>query len=183
MLNTSCKRIKNLVYIVALLGIIAFIISQSISQKIIYNKYLDRELGFSISYLSGWNVTRGRPLNVSFYGEVNRKKKYYSRFTSCNSDTYTASIEVQKFSHSLNEIEVEERLNSIDDVIEGRYLQNGSRMVVGDFHAIGECSKGLYKAVIFNDDGFGYSIYVMGAEDRYDLIKPVFESFEIIQKI
>ncbi len=160
-------------------------------QVIQYEKYTDSELGFEINYPKGWQVDKGKALDLSGYkyikfsGELEREKRINSKW--CDPEKYPAFLEIEQGDYFIsalgsinNEKDLEKFLNSMKGVMEKIPLHDKNNLLISRaYTGSGMCFHALYLGWVVTDAGRHYRIIFFGDEDRYDLIKPLLESFKL----
>lgn len=190
--NKKIVKIGMLVGIVVLVAIIIFLPEKN-SPELQYDKYTDTELGFEISYPRGWGVEERNAADpskykyVDFLGELDRQKRV--NYPGCDPEKYPASIYIRKFGYFSsasfgpvnNEEDLENFFNSKTGIVE-KFPASGENnlLVVEAYSGAGDCARALYVGWLVTEAGEHYQISFHGAEDRYDIIRPVFESFKLI---
>lgn len=190
---------KGIIIKIAILGgiiivgaILIFSLSKN-SSNFEYKQYVDRELGFQINYPKGWKIDKGNTPGssgykyVKFSGEVDRQQIIYSDW--CDSAKYPAFIDIEKgssfssanFGSVTTEKDIENFFNSKNGVIEKFPINEHSNLFVSKaYTGTGQCFRNLYIAWAIGTNGEQYHITFAGDEDKYDFIRPFFESFKLI---
>lgn len=189
--NSTIKIIILAIAAIAV-GVIIFLLQKK-SPNLQYEKYVDSELGFEINYPKAWTIDKGdkpdlsRYKYVKFSGELDRQKRIKTQW--CDPNKYPAFIEIEKGDHFSNanfgpvnnEEDLENFFNSKTGVIEKFPASPQNNLLISKaYTGVGQCFHSLYIGWLVTDEGEHYHIRFSGDEDRYDLIRPVFESFKLI---
>jgi|GEM_PF-6805712 len=190
MKQKSITKIIILVILVITVAVVIFLLKIDLT-KPQYERYVNTEMGFEIDYPIG--ITPGTPSSsnrsVWFRGKMKRRWKLLGGdkegVRDCDKYKYWLDMEViTGFVKDLNVKDLDYYFDLKKGIKEKIPIDDKNTLLISEVGPVYSSCRGVdYTASTVNDKGEYYVIRISAFEARYDLyylIRPIFESFKLI---